>query len=187
MREHALAGVLCAVRDGAPQPVRDHLRDRTRGQHPQGKPTQREAPTPQPGLPTPAPPNAGVMPFLLAVATTGPVGRWPQGWPLVQGLGCSVRHRGVGGPTPPHDPNRTGTARLAAPCQPRARRPRIRTRNATHVPYSSPPRTPHGRAPDHTAEVLACPARSRTVTPLTRTPISDGCRIPNQWFSKVNE
>lgn len=84
----------------------------------------------------PLPDDTGVMPFSLAVATTGPVGALSPRFARLAGPWCSGRQRGTGGPTPPHDPNRTETARPRHPHHPQTRRPRTRTRSATHTTRS---------------------------------------------------
>lgn len=122
MREHALAGVLCAVRDGAPQPAR--------GQHPQDNP--RSTRTQHPPLelaltlkrldqPPPWPPLhhpiRALCPFHWPWPPLAPWGRWPHGSPGGSSQGCSG---GVGALVAPHRPTTRTEREPARPAAPMA-------------------------------------------------------------------
>ena len=146
-----------------PRPTLSRQPHTARGPNTRTRPdAQAPWPTPPTGFPTPTPSDTGVMPFSLAVATTGPVGAPAAGTALVPG-------RGVRG----------DSGALVAP-----RRPTIRTEReppgppphgspgpGDHDPAHEPPPTsgprPHARVPPLVFSLTQQESRpgARTSTP----------------------
>lgn len=188
--KHALAGVLCEVRDEAPQPARGHLHSRTRGQHLPGKPTQHEDPTPPPELtltlkrldqhplPGSPPPRTTRYGRYALFAGRGhhrprkgrrPQGRlWYRGWGVRGDSGALVA------------PRRPTTRTEQEPPSPST--PRIGSISGssavTHLRRCCP-RTPQPRTRPLGCGG-ACPARTRTITPLMNPRISNSHETPEQ-------